>query len=177
MNSKDLISIDSFKIITQSVTEIDDIEAMATYLCNLLTSTLDIKGCSIYILNDDQDELELLASHGLSSDYLLKGPIDAKKSIKCIKENKPIIIKNIKDPRLQYPKQAEQEGIMTIVAIPMFFHTKPVGSIRLYSSTKWDISSRDLETLEILAELMSMALKYAKLVTTLATIKEIIDEV
>jgi len=43
MSNRDVISIDIFKVITQAVAEIEDIETMATYMCNLLASSLDIK--------------------------------------------------------------------------------------------------------------------------------------
>ena len=120
----------------------------------------------------------MLASYGLSTDYLIKGPIDPKKSLECLLTNKPIVIKDTsKDPRLQYPKQAEKEGIKGIIAVPMIFKQKAIGSLRLYTEKEWDISERDLETLYILAELIAMALKYAKFFTTISTIKEIVEEV
>ena len=59
----------------------------------------------------------------------------------------------------------------------MIFKQKAVGSLRLYTEKEWDISERDLETLYILAELIAMALKYAKFFTTISTIKEIVEEV
>ena len=178
MEQKNLISIDTFRVITQAIAEIEDIETMASYMCNLIASSLEIKGCSIYVLNEENNELELLASYGLSSDYLVKGPVDPKKSLECLKTQQPIVIKDTQtDPRVQYPKQAEQEGIKSIIGVPIIFQGKAIGTFRLYTEQTCDINEEDLESLLILCELIGMALKYANLYTTLHTIKELIEGV
>lgn len=79
MQKQGLISIDTFRVISQAIAEIQDIETMASYMCNLIASSLGIKGCTIYVLNEENQELELLANYGLSSEYLVKGPVDPQK--------------------------------------------------------------------------------------------------
>ncbi len=125
MQKQGLISIDTFRVISQAIAEIQDIETMASYMCNLIASSLGIKGCTIYVLNEENQELELLANYGLSSEYLVKGPVDPQKSLECIKTLNPIVIKDTQnDPRVQYPKQAEQEGIKSIIGVPIIFQKK-----------------------------------------------------
>lgn len=178
MEQKTLISIETFKVITQAIAEIQDVETMATYMCNLLASSLQVKGCSIYILNEENNELELLANYGLSANYLVKGPVDPKKSLEYIKIKEPIVIKDVqKDHRVQYPKQAEQEGIKSIIGIPIIFQGRSIGSLRLYIEQPYDITKQELEFLFILCELIGMALNFAKLHTTLNTIKELVEGV
>lgn len=176
--SKDLITIDTFKVVTQAIAEIDDLEIMANYMCSLLVSSLDLKGCSIYLFNEDTNELELFSSYGLSSDYLVKGPVDAKKSIDFINSKQPVVVKDVSnDPRVQYPKQAEAEGIKSIIAVPIIFKDEVIGSLRLYTKDMWDISDQDLESLFVLAELMAIALNYGKFYTTISTIKELVNTI
>lgn len=81
------------------------------------------------------------------------------------------------DPRVQYPKQAEQEGIKSIIGVPIIFQKKAIGTLRLYTEETYNIEEQDLESLLILCELIGMALKYASLQTTVNVIKELVEGV
>ena len=87
---------------------------MANHLTQLLVAALEIKGCTIFALNVELDELEVLASFGLSTDYVHKGPVLSDKSIADTFGGKPFVIRDVKNTdKLQYPQDAEKEGIGT----------------------------------------------------------------
>ena len=46
-----------------------------------IVKLLNIKACTIFLLDKTQNKLDVSASHGLSDAYLRKGPLDADKSI------------------------------------------------------------------------------------------------
>ncbi len=173
MDREDKISMDIFKAVTRAIAKSDNMEIMADHLAHLLVGVLEIKGCTIFALNPETEELEVLASFGLSNNYLNKGPILADKSIGCTQSGKPIVIRDVtKTDRLQYPQDAVEEGIGGIVSVPILFYRETVGVLRLYHNQAWDISERDVDSLLILGENIGLAMMYTRLLNSLQSIHE-----
>ncbi len=178
MSAEDKIDINIFKVVTHAIAESDDLEVMANHLTQLLVGTLDIKGCSLFVLNPQTRELENLASFGLSVSYLNKGPIVFDKSIGCILDEESIVIKNIeKSDLLQYPDEAKSEGIAAIVSTPIMFAGNTLGALRLYHREPWDISERDVDSLMLLSEHIGLALRYTRLLNAMQSVKETVNEI
>jgi transcriptional regulator with GAF, ATPase, and Fis domain len=176
MNEQRAIDIGVFQVITKALTEeSQDLATITNHMCQLLVSFLDIKGSAIFVLSEDKSELLTMASYGLSSDYLAKGPIRPEKSLGCTIRGQSIVIRDIsQDSRLQYPQQAEREGVAAIVAVPIMFMGKVVGSFRLYHHKTWDILEEDVDSLMVLGEIMGLALRYTSLYNTITVIHEAI---
>ena len=169
------IDINIFKIVTRAVAESDDLGIMANHLCQLLVSALEIKGSTLFALNPQTKELEVLASFGMSLKYMNKGPVVFDKSIGCIQTKDTIVIKDIENTDLlQYPEEAKAEGIAAIVSIPILFNKDTIGALRLYHNEIWDISEQDVDSLLLLAEIIGLAMIYTQLFNSFQSIKGII---
>ncbi|MBW2063715.1 MAG: GAF domain-containing protein [Deltaproteobacteria bacterium] len=177
MNKEDKINIDLFKVVTRAIGESYDLGIMTNHLTQLLVGALGIKACTMFALNFDTRELEILASFGLSLAYLNKGPVLADKSVRDVFKGEPIVIEDVtKTDQIQYPKQALQEGIKSMVSVPIKLYGQALGVLRLYHSEPWDVSKRDLDSLEILAENIGLAMMYTRLLNTIQSIRETINE-
>ena len=173
MAGEDKITIDVFKIVAKVVAESDNLTTMASNLTQLLVAALEIKGCAVFVLNLEREELELLASSGLSTGYLSKGPIQADKSVGCTLKGEPVVIRDIaQSNRLQYPAAAKKEGIGAIVSMPIFFLKEVIGVLRLYHHQAWDISDRDVESLLILGEQIGLAMMFSRLLNAMQAVRE-----
>jgi transcriptional regulator with GAF, ATPase, and Fis domain len=178
MESKEVIDIDIFKAVTRAIAQSDNLEIMAAHLTQLLVGMLDIKGSSIFALNPESSELEVLASFGLSIDYMNKGPLMIKKSIRSTTKGVPTIIRDVeKTDQLQYPREAHNEGIGSIISLPIMFYGRVIGELRLYHRQPWDISEKDVDSLELLAENIGLAMMYTRLLNALQEVKETVNEV
>lgn len=177
MSNEDKINIDIFKAVTKAIAESDNLGIMANHLTQLLVGALGAKACTIFALNLDTTELEVLASFGLSFNYMNKGPVLADKSIGCTLRGEAIVIEDVtKTDQLQYPKEAVEEGIGSMVSLPIKFYGEPIGVLRLYHAEPWDISKRDLESLQLLADNVGLAMMYTRLLNALQDIKDTISE-
>lgn len=173
MSANDKIDMNIFQVVTKAIAESDNLSIMADHLTHLLVGALEIKACTIFALNLDAEELEVLATFGLSTDYTNKGPLLADKSIGCTLRGEPILIKDVSDTdRLQYPEEAKEEGIGGIVSLPILFYGESIGVLRLYHYEVWDISDRDVKSLLILGENIGLAMMYTRLVNALQSIHE-----
>ena len=178
MVAEDRINMDIYKVVTRAIASSDNLEDMATQLTQLLVGALVIKGSTIFVLNPATEELEALASFGLSINYMNKGPILVKKSIDHQLRGEPTVIGDVsKSDRLQYPEDAQKEGISAIVSLPIRLHGKLIGVLRLYHYEQWDVSERDLDSLMILSENIGLALMYTRLLQALKSIIETVNEV
>ncbi len=178
MTSHDKIDIDIFKIISRSIAESDSLQDMSDHLTQLLVGAMGIKGATLFVLNPESGELEILSSTGLSLNYLNKGPILIEQSIDRQLRGEPIVIGDIsRSDQLQYPEDAKREGIGAIVSVPVQIRGKIIGRLRLYHYEPWKISERDLDSLQLLAEIIAVAMEYTRMSNILRFIKSQVDEV
>ena len=178
MHTEDKINIDIFKVITRAIGESDNLELMATHLTQLLVGALRSKGCVIFLLNPESKELEMLASSGLSVSYLNKGPVLSARSIRATVAGKPVVVRDVsRSDALQYPKNAQEEGIAAIVSLPVIFRAKVIGALRLYHHEVWALSDRDLDSLQLLAENIGLAMMYTRLLNAVQAVRETVGEV
>ncbi len=178
MVAEDRINMDIYKVVTRAIAASDNLEDMATQLTQLLVGALGIKGSTIFVLNPATEELEALASFGLSINYMNKGPILVKKSLDHQLRGEPIVIRDVTiSDRLQYPEDAQKEGIKAIVSLPIILHGKLIGVLRLYHYEQWNVSERDLDSLMVFTENIGLALMYIRLLQALKSVKETVEEV
>jgi transcriptional regulator with GAF, ATPase, and Fis domain len=122
-----------------------------------------VKGSSLLILNRKKETLQLASSTGLSEAYLQKGIIDVTKSVpEVLKSNQPVVIQADQfETQLQYPGEARQEGISSILSYPLQTQDRISGILRLYSQQPRSFSREELDLLRKFAEQGSRAIENA----------------
>ena len=78
------------------------------------------------------------------------------------------------DNRIQYPAQAKEEGIASMISIPIVVSENVMRALRLYHSEIWEVSDQDLDSLTLLAVFIGMAMVHVSIVGTINTIDELI---
>ncbi len=115
------------------------------------------------MLNQATDELKVAASHGLSDEYLNKGPLSALHSIAKSLDDGPVAIADItRDPRLQYPEEAAKEGIASILSVPIQVNQKNLGALRVYTAEPWEFTIDDVNFVYALAQIAGMSIRLAR---------------
>jgi signal transduction protein with GAF and PtsI domain len=130
-----------------------------------LAKALGVMGSSIRLLDETKETLELVAAFGLSKKYLQKGPVSAQKSIaQGMKNGKPVIILNAAtDRRVQYRAMNKEEGIVTILSVPIKTKEKVIGVLRLYSKAPRHFTAEEIKLVTALAYLGGLAIQNASL--------------
>ena len=164
MKSHEKGYFDSFLEVVKAVNSTLDRQEVLDLLVSNAIQVMDLKASAIRLLDEKQRTLELEASHGLSAKYLNKGPVDADKSISDATKGKTISVYNItEDPRAQYPKEAEQEGIASIISVPLRIKGRVIGVMRLYTPEPREFSEEEINSAEVLAETGAIAIENAKM--------------
>ena len=178
MAIEEKIDIDVFKVVTRAIAEADNLELLTGRLSQLLVAALGIKGCSIFAINHETEELEILGSFGLSVGYVNKGPVLSAKSIARTVKGEPIVVTDTSNSDLlQYPQEAMVEGVRAVVSLPITLHGRVIGALRLYHYDVWEVSDRDLDSLMLLSEIIGLALMYTRLRNALLSVKETTNEI
>lgn len=133
-------------------------------LVRSVAQALEAKGCALMLLNQDKSLLLHAAAYGLSDRYIRKGPVSADKSISQALQGEPIAVLNAtEDDRVQYRKQAKEEGIASILSVPMLLRGEVIGVVRVYTAEPRYFTNADIYFVGAIANLGAIALENAKL--------------
>ena len=138
------------------------------YIVENVAKTVGAKGCSLMLLTPDKKVLRHAAVYGLSEGYIKKGTVLADKSLSEALEGKAVNVIHVsEDDRIQYPEQAREEGISSILSVPMTLREEIVGVIRVYTAEPRQFTMDDIYFVGAVANLGAIALENAKLYATL----------
>jgi GAF domain-containing protein len=119
----------------------------------------ELKGCHFRLLSRDQRVLESVAAHGLSARFIDKGPIDAERSIAEALQGKVVLVEDCtSDSRVQYPLEATEEGIASILTVPLKTRGQVVGVVRLYTAEPRQFSHQELGMISVIASFCTSAI-------------------
>ena len=156
---KHALHYETFIRVTRSISESKDPEEVVLMTVESVKTALNVKGCAIFLINRKTNVLELAASHGLSREYLNKGPINYMHSIRESLQQGPVAIYDVSDdPRIQYPEEARKEGICSILGVPIIVHGRVIGALRVYTDEPWDSTLRDVNLVQAVAQICGMAI-------------------
>ena len=154
----------SFVTIVTAISSTLDLQEVMRLLVKSLVEVVWLKGSAVRLLNPAKRTLDLLASYGLSEHYIQKGTVDAGKSLKEAMEGKIVIVRNAQeDPRIQYHRQAAEEGIGSIVSIPLILKGRIIGVLRLYTPKPKDFSKEEICFAKAVADIGAIAIENARM--------------
>ena len=137
-------------------------EDLVELIGRVVVEQFEAKGCVLRLLSRDRQVLEEAASYGLSEKFLQKGPVSVGKSVKEALEGKVVVVQDCTtDPRIQYPAAHAEEGIRTLVNVPLASRGQVLGVLRLYSAEDHHYTERDLEILRVVASFCTTALVHS----------------
>ena len=145
--------IDICKVINSSL----DLKEVLILITENIVKLIDVKACTIFLLDKSRNKLEVSASHGLSETYLRKGPLDADKSI-AETLNGPIvlILDTANGSRVQYPEEAIKEGIASVLSVPITVKGQIIGVLRIYTAEQRNFSDDEYNLISGLAAISVM---------------------
>ncbi len=131
-----------------------------------VAEAMNVKACSLRLLDQMTGTLTISATHGLSQHYLQKGPVKLEKSQldQEVLQERSVYIRNAAtDPRFQYPEQARIEGIVSVFCVPLVCKGQVLGVLRVYSNREREFTSFEEEFLHALASVSALAIENARL--------------
>ncbi len=167
MSTKERTYLRGFQEISRTISSTLAMNEVLDLLVNTMVKIMNLKGCTIRLVNPRTNSMDLVASAGLSEKYLQKGMVALDKSITEALTGRPVAIYDAStDPRMQYPQEAREEGIASLLAIPMLVKGKVIGVMRLLTHEMRDFLMDEVEFACAVAELGGQAIVNAQLYET-----------
>lgn len=151
--------------VTKTVSSTLNLEEVLDLIAQSAAEAMQVKACTIRLLDESGQIVDTVAAYGLSEQYLTKGPIDVQKSLHTYQtlSGQPTIISDTsRDNRLQYPAEARAEGISSMLCVPLRIKGKTEGVICVYSTERDYFSESDAEFLSALASEGAIAIENAR---------------
>jgi len=153
-----------FHDLADSINSSLDIKQIFHILTADIAEAFGMKGVNVRLLNKESDTLELVASYGLSEEFLNKGPVSADKSVaQALKGETVIIMDATTDERVQYRAAMKKEGIVSMVCVSIQSGDDIIGVMRMYSSVERKFPEDMVILLEALAHQGGIAIQNASM--------------
>jgi len=163
--------LDYYKALYKLSSEAHSAVAVESELAALVQNTaqtIGVKGCSIMLLTEDQKKLVRMADYGLSKSYVRKGLAELDSVTAEALKGTPVIVKDTaNDPRVQYRSQAQKEGIVSMITLPLMIDGKIAGILRAYSDHPTEFSVPDMAFLSSVANLSAAAISKNQIYKTM----------
>ncbi|WP_163337554.1 GAF domain-containing protein [Desulfopila sp. IMCC35008] len=124
------------RTISRLVNSTLDLDQILKSIVDKMPRIMKVKGCTIRLVDPATNRLELAAASGLSRNYLSRGSIRKEDSIFTALKGEPVAIYDAtSDPRVKYHAEITEEGIKSILAIPIKNELEVIGVLRLLCDT------------------------------------------
>lgn len=153
-----------FQAVTDAVSSTLNVKEVLDLIVKKIPEVLNLKGATIRLLDEAGKELKLVAAYGLSARYLNKGPVDTEENIREALRESPVAINDAAtDPRIRYKKEAEAEGIRSMLTLPVIARGKVIGVLRLLTGHPRDFTQEEIGFAASLAKQCGTAIENARM--------------
>lgn len=159
--------------IDKAITSAIDLETVLQQIVQMSLVLLNTKTSSIMLLDEESQELVVAAAHGLSDEYLSKGPIKVGESVagRVIQEGRPIAVRDIRTDSLHaYPEHARREGLCSLLSVPLSLKDRVIGVLNLYTDEPRNFTPHEINLFTSLASQAAIAIENARLFESLEEI-------
>ncbi len=154
-----------FKALSEAITVEDptaDIQKVLSSIVENVAKAVAVEACSLALITPDKRFLRHVASFGLSEEYVKKGRVIADQSISATLQGKPVaVLDAANDKSVQYPEEAQKEGIVSILSVPIILNDDVIGVLRVYSDQQRNFTDGDIQFVQTAASMGAVALKNA----------------
>jgi GAF domain-containing protein len=119
------------------------------------------------LLNDKSTELTIRATQSLSLAYREKPPIRVGQSVggQVVLKKEPIQVLDVtKDPRYGYPTIAKQEGLKSLLCVPLLIADKAIGVLNCYTEEEHAFSKEAIQLVQTVANQAAIVIEHSRLI-------------
>lgn len=155
-----------------STLNLDDALQVITHeSCQLMSATM----CSLLLLDETREWLDLKASFGAGDAYLQKPRLNVAESLlgMVVRRKKPVQVENVQtSSRYQNVEVARAEGLVSLLSVPLLFGGQAIGALSVYTAELHSFSNEEIRILSALAELSAIAIEKARLYERIVDVEE-----
>jgi signal transduction protein with GAF and PtsI domain len=166
--------LDGLAEISRAVMERNYLDDILALIVSVTAKVTGSKICSILLLDKEKNELVLRASQSESGQYNQKSNTPIGKGIagRVVQLNEPIKVLDVqKDARFLNKEIAKQDGLVSLLSVPMSVKGEVIGVINCYTPQRYNFTQSDVQMLTTVASQAAVIIKN----TELTVMKEVVE--
>ena len=139
---------------------------------------IDSKICSLMLLDEKKENLVIRATQSLSAAYRSKPPIPVGQSVsgKAVQTKKVYQVKDVtSDPSYGYPVIARQEGLQSLLSVPMMIGDEVIGVLNCYTAEQRHFSPTEIQLVQTIANHAAIAIEHMRVVAEKTQMKAMLE--
>ena len=136
---------------------------------------MQAKVCSLMLLDETREWLDLRSSFGAGDAYLRKPRLNVEESFMgiVVRRKKALQLENVQtSSRYQQVEVARREGLVALLSVPLLFGGQAIGTLSVYTGQSYSFSNEEIRILSALAELSAIAIEKARLYERVVDVEE-----
>jgi signal transduction histidine kinase len=149
----------------------DALSVIAREACVLMQA----KMCSIMLLDERREWLDLRASFGAGEAYVNRPRLSVEESLLgiVVRRKKPLQVQNVQvSSRYQSTEVARSEGLVALLSVPLLYGGQAIGTLSVYTGQPYSFSDEETHILSAVAELSAIAIEKARLYERVVDVEE-----
>lgn len=156
--------LEAFTEIGKVILSTLEVEKILNLIMDVIRKTMNVNRCSLH-LQDTNNKLTMVASKGLSDEYIKKEneiEVIQETLLKAIKDKETIWVSDLKGI-IGDTSILKREGIFSILCVPLVIRKRSIGAITVYSVARHDYSNDEINLLSGFANQSAIAIEHAQL--------------
>ena len=161
--------------VSETVTSPLYLDEMLDLVVEMAARVMDAPVCSLQLIDQDRGELIMKSARSPSQAYRARPALKIGEGIAglVIRDRKPVTVADVRtDPRYHLSRMARQEGMVSMLSVPLMVHERVIGVLNCYTERPHQFSPEQIALFSTFANQTALAIENARLVTNAAVVRE-----
>jgi signal transduction protein with GAF and PtsI domain len=167
--------IEALTRISKAITSERYIEDILRLVVTVTAETMRSKICSLWLLDKNDNALQLRATQSISEDYLKERSLKIGEGIVgqvALTQQARSVLNVLDEPDYKEKELARKEGLVSMLSVPMVVKDRVVGVINCYTSDLHEFTETEKNVLTTVANAAAVAIENTELMVKTRVIQE-----
>ncbi len=163
---KNALQLSTLTRVSQTIASSRYLEEILHLIVAMTAEMMDSKICSIMMLDPAVGALKIVATQSLSEAYRRKANVSIGESIsgQALLERRPLAVLDVtRDPTYRFPELAREEGLVSLLSVPMLMKDRGIGVINVYTASLHHFTQEEIHLLQAVANQAAVAIENTRL--------------
>lgn len=167
--------IEALTRISKAITSERYIEDVLRLVVTVTAETMRSKICSLWLLDENENALQLRATQSISEDYLKERSLKIGEGIVgqvALTQQARSVLNVLDEPDYKEKELARKEGLVSMLSVPMVVKDRVVGVINCFTSELHEFTETEKNVLTTVANEAAVAIENTELMVKTRVIQE-----
>lgn len=172
---RQIVELSALAQVSETITAPLYLDEMLEIVVEMAARVMKARLCSLMLLDETTGELVLRATQPPSPAYRDRPPLKVGEGVvgTVVRSGEPAtVLDATADPRYRHAAIARQEGLCSLLCVPLAVRDRVIGVLNCYSGEPHRFTSDEVALFSTLANQTALAIENARLVTNAAVVRE-----